>query len=29
MVTGTGTTKALPSALTGYGTSFGDAWYHS
>jgi len=29
MVTNSGTTKALPSALTGYGTSFGDTWYHS
>jgi peptidase A4-like protein len=29
MVTSTGTTKALPSALTAYGTSFGDTWYHS
>src|SRR5437016_6302582 len=29
MVTNTGTTKALPSALTGYGTSFGDTWHHS
>ncbi len=29
MATNNGTTKALPSALTGYGTSFGDTWYHS
>jgi hypothetical protein len=29
MVSNTGTTKALPSALTGYGTSFADTWYHS
>jgi len=29
MVTNTGTTKALPSALTSYGTSFGDTWHHS
>jgi hypothetical protein len=29
MVTNNGTTKALPSALSGYGTSFGDTWYHS
>jgi hypothetical protein len=29
MASSSGTTKALPSALAGYGTSFGDTWYHS
>jgi Peptidase A4 family len=29
MATSGGTIKALPSALAGYGTSFGDTWYHS
>lgn len=29
MATGTGTIKAQPSPLAGYGTSFGDTWYHA